>query len=408
MREIVAEVAGRLADHRTDPGGTAGSLAQGAAGIALLHAELASADGGADAHAQAAAAHLSAAAEAVRSGAVLPPGLFEGPVAFAFAATRTPELAERFRSELAVVDRRIDARLPIRLRPELRRIGASLPGATFDAYDVVAGVTGVGRYLLDRDHEPSAGLISVLEYLTALTRPLTGPTYQLPGWWVAHARRRVAFDEPDDGEGHANLGLAHGVCGPLALLALAWRAGVRVPEQDLAITRIVDWLLARRVPDGQGRCWPGALSRSDLESGRAAPPSARPGWCYGAPGTARAIQLAGMALHRPEWTAVAVSSTRELLADAVVGDEEDGLCHGRAGILHLTGLVGADAGDRWILERTATVATRIVERYDPRRPSGFATDAGLLRGAAGIALALHAYARGSRPVTGWDAALLVS
>ncbi|MGW1807070.1 lanthionine synthetase LanC family protein [Streptomyces sp. NPDC002078] len=42
--------------------------------------------------------------------------------------------------------------------------------------------------------------------------------------------------------GHGNFGLAHGIAGPLALLAMALRHGHAVPGQTQAIIRICDWL----------------------------------------------------------------------------------------------------------------------------------------------------------------------
>jgi hypothetical protein len=62
------------------------------------------------------------------------------------------------------------------------------------------------------------------------------------------------------------------------------------------------------------------------------------------------------------------------------------------------------------------LARRAIALYDPQARFGFrARDpdtwelidmSGFLEGAAGTALALHAYASGEPPASGWDAALL--
>ncbi|NEE13965.1 lanthionine synthetase, partial [Streptomyces sp. SID7499] len=87
---------------------------------------------------------------------------------------------------------------------------------------------------------------------------------------------------------HVNLGLAHGVPGPLALLSLAWRAGVRVDRQDEAIERIMQLLTRLRTTDGAGPRWPHLMTRERIESG-APPERGRDSWCYGVLGAARAV-----------------------------------------------------------------------------------------------------------------------
>ncbi|MDG4791770.1 lanthionine synthetase C family protein [Micromonospora sp. WMMD1102] len=432
---IVADIAGRLRDPtavaarmaaadsaRTQRDGASRpawygpSLATGYPGLALLFAELRHTD---DAYDRAALACLAPIAETMAAGPAPPPGLHVGPIAFAFATSSLVDVHDDFRPALQSIDRRVAARIPVRLRPELARIRSATPGTTFDAYDVVAGATGIGRYLLRRGVEPLPALTAILSYLTALAQPPTGGDPRLPGWWVGHGRYLAMLTDDEGDEGHANLGLAHGICGPLALLSLAWRAGVRVPGQDEAIARIVDWLLVWREPDVAGRYWPAVLSLANLQRRPASLPRARSAWCYGAPGVARAIQLAGLALGRADWTAVAEESTRSLLAnlDADHGVIDAGLCHGWAGLLHLTRLIGIDAGDRSIVEGASQVVARIVDNYDPQAPFAFRAarpgaepvdTPGYLDGAAGIALALHSYLSGTKPVTGWDAALLVA
>jgi class I lanthipeptide synthase len=62
-------------------------------------------------------------------------------------------------------------------------------------------------------------------------------------------------------------------------------------------------------------------------------------------------------------------------------------------------------------------SVRNLAAFEPGTPFGFTSShprtarpldrPGFLDGSAGIALALHAYATGQRPRTGWDAALLL-
>ncbi|NUR93026.1 MAG: lanthionine synthetase C family protein [Nonomuraea sp.] len=423
---VVADLAERLADpasvagSATAPGNTRPvpggarlpiwdpvSLTDGYPAVALLYAELAHAEPG---YRRVAHAHLSHAAAQASQARVA--GLYTGHVALAFAASRAARPGE-YATVLTSIDGHLAAQVPARLRLERERVEAGRAGPPFAAYDVIGGVTGVGRHLLDRDTEIArTTLEEILAYLVALTRPVAG----LPGWWVPHT---PYGEQPDEYGGHGNLGLAHGVPGPLALLALAWQAGVRVPGQDEAMARIAGWMHDWHRVDEGGAYWPGWVRRADLDGGSADLPRSRTAWCYGVPGAARALQLAGMALDRQDWRRSAVEALRGTLSlpDERHGAHDAGLCHGWAGLLHLTRLVARDAEDAELARVADRLAERALDLYDPQAPFGFRAATqhegetvdlpGFLEGAAGIALALHAYAGDGQPATVWDAALLV-
>src|SRR5690606_9359962 len=114
----------------------------------------------------------------------------------------------------------------------------------------------------------------------------------LPGWWVDHDPDPTA---PTPG-GHANLGMAHGAAGLLALLGTAARRGVVVDEQVEAIGLLLDCFDQWRQDGPAGTWWPQWLTHDDLRTRRLAHPhQPRPSWCYGTPGVARAIQIGAIA-----------------------------------------------------------------------------------------------------------------
>lgn len=166
-----------------------------------------------------------------------------------------------------------------------------------------------------------------------------------------------------------------GIAGPLALLAIAHRDGLRLPGQETAIELIVAWLL-EWLHEGS---WPSVVTlHRQLRGPDGSTRPDRPSWCYGVPGIARALQLAGIALDRPSWRETAVSVLRRALARP--WDEWDlidaGLCHGWAGMLHITRLMAADdaAGD--LREAVDGLARRAVGCFDPDAPFGFRYAAG--------------------------------
>ena len=78
----------------------------------------------------------------------------------------------------------------------------------------------------------------MLAYLVRLTKPVTVHGRNLPGWWSpVSPGGRVDAAFPG---GHANTGMAHGITGPLTLLAAALRRGIAVEGHIEAIERILD------------------------------------------------------------------------------------------------------------------------------------------------------------------------
>jgi class I lanthipeptide synthase len=282
--------------------------------------------------------------------------------------------------------------------------------------DVVSGLSGVGRYLLARKQYDV--LREVLTGLASLRDPVVVDGIQVPGWWFDGTTKTAVG--PEFAQGQVNFGLAHGTPGPLALLSLAWTAGVRVDGQAEAIDSMADWLLTWREKDAWGHYWTAYLPLAYYadRDAAAAPQPARASWCYGAPAIARALDFAATALDRPDWSAAGLAAFRSLLARprAQWGITDDALCHGWAGMLYLCTLFDRAHPGQGFGAAADEIAAGLVERFDPATPFGYRYHQpianlsldlpGLMEGAAGIALALAAYS--APPRTGWDSALLLS
>ncbi|MEW2390690.1 lanthionine synthetase C family protein [Streptomyces venezuelae] len=401
------------------------SLADGHAGVALLLAALAHTDPDS---ARATHAHLTAAVTGVARPAR--EGLYAGLPAVAFAArtavTKPGEYAAlltKLDVQVALLARRLveeDApRLGPRLAPGTTGTSGMRPaGARMAGYDVVAGLSGLGRLLLAAGPEHRETTELVLTHLVALTHPVTEPGGRtVPGWWTADP---ILFSEPlGIPGGHFNVGLAHGIPGPLALLSLAHRAGVRVPGQERAIRTITEWLLARRSPDGVG--WPNVVpldaELTAAAGDRAELAEARTGWCYGTPGVARALQLAALALKEPDWNRQAVTAVAHACRRGHFADPT--LCHGLAGLTAIVSLMAREPGGEELAALLPGLTTSLAAAADPSHPFLWPAAApgvgsvvhrpGFLDGAAGAALALHSTTNPAAPLgeLPWQAALLL-
>ncbi|MFB7947984.1 lanthionine synthetase LanC family protein [Kitasatospora phosalacinea] len=381
------------------------SLAHGAPGIALLHAERAATGRG---RWETAAAWLSVAA----SGPVT-----RGPDSYLYygapALTHALDCAARarpgaYRAALAHLDQAVAEDALHRCAQARARLARSdLPALA--EFDTIRGLAGLGSLLLRREPGGRA-LREVLACLVRLTEDTKHGGDVLPGWWTPDG----PTGKPDARfpGGHGNNGLAHGIAGPLALLSLALLHDVEVDGQREAIRTVLAWLERWR----SGHAWPYWTTRNHLRPGRT-PSAQRPSWCYGTAGVARAQQLAALALDDQRLRHTAEDALASALTDtaALAATTDLSACHGFAGLAHIAQRAAADADPPGAARLRATTAllldTAHPPRTDPDRQARHLLDTAgpaLLEGAAGTALALLAPATGTAPTTGWDSCLLTA
>ncbi|WP_435243929.1 lanthionine synthetase C family protein [Streptomyces cucumeris] len=373
------------------------TLCYGLAGTALLHACLAEVEPGS---AETAAAHWDAAARLL--GRAPPDGIHTGPGALAASLIiGTGYLAshDQHHTLLPRATAWLSARAVALARHHYRR-AARGEATLWAVYDAIKGLTGIGRVLLaahSRGHSAEAepGLDAALTALTHLTLNTVGTR---PGWWLPADLHPPTVRVPPSGA--ATTGLAHGIAGPLALLATAHQAGHTVPGQNDAIHTAAQWLLTWQTPQ---QTWPPHVSGTTLDNsphGAATPLTGRTtAWCYGTPGIAAALTSAGHALGLPVLHRAAGAAMNSLAARSPGHWDTEGtaLCHGSAGILQSALRLSCPPLADLAAHTTLTEATT-------SRPHGFLT------GRAGTALALADFSGllSAGPNDTWDCILLLS
>jgi hypothetical protein len=220
--------------------------------------------------------------------------------------------------------------------------------------------------------------------------------------------------------GNLNCGLAHGIPGPLALLALALSRGIAVPGVEETVDRCVEWLIAHRADDQWGVNWPYAVALTpEGLPARGAPSDgpSRAAWCYGAPGVARALWLAGVARDQSDWRNLAIEAMKSVYRRPAAARFIDSptFCHGVAGLLQVTLRFANDTGLPVFTEAAADLTETILAAHEPGsllgyrnwEPGGTRVDQpGLLDGAPGVLLTLLAASTEVEP--SWDRAFLLS
>jgi hypothetical protein len=389
-------------------------LWQGYAGLALLPAALDAVRPGHDWD-RTGLEHLRVAVRGIESRRDLGPGLAHGLSGLATAAHALSREGTRYRRLLCTVEAAL-VEVVTAHADTLRLSGPH--GVAVSTFDVIAGLTGAGRYLLARRDELPCrrALESVLSCLVCLSEE---DAEGVPHWHTGLEHMTdgaVGMSYPD---GHVNLGLAHGVAGPLALLSLATIAGVAVDGQRQAIVRTADWLGRSRLDDEWGVNFPPAapLAPPGGTTAHVQRSPSRSTWCYGAPGMARALWLAGTATHRRDCRDLAVAAMGAVYRRPASVRRVDSptVCHGVAGLLQVTLRFANECRSPMFVDAARDLTARLVDAHEPASRFGYRNlesnggrvdHPGLLDGAAGVALVLLAAATPVEPT--WDRVLLLS
>jgi hypothetical protein len=152
------------------------------------------------------------------------------------------------------------------------------------------------------------------------------------------------------------------------------------------------------------------------------PKPARLAWCYGDPGVAVALLQTARCVEEPAWERAARMTARRAAQRPAeqAGVVDAGLCHGAAGLGHLFNRLYQATGEPTLGEAARFWFGRTLQMHRPERGIGgyeawrggddgeliWIADAGLLTGAAGIALALLAAITSIEPA--WDRMLLTA
>jgi lantibiotic biosynthesis protein len=341
----------------------------------------------------------------------VPLGLFGGLTGVTSAARYLSLDGRRYQKASAVLDGHLFALA--------RSWLSSLPpdgGVPVSTYDLISGLTGIGRYLLAAAISSTEAEQLALDLLKLMIRwsliPETTGFYTPPELVPEFERRR----DPTLGSGYINCGLAHGVPGPLALMALAYRSGIQLSGLTDAIYALAYWLKGTVLesPSGPDVPYHVSLTRNRRQAGMT-----RTAWCYGNPGAARALQLAGSALHDDVLQTESLRLMRGVASRSpeVRSIPAPTFCHGMAGVLQVLSRYLDDSSepDSLLVNFAQDILQAILIRYDQSTTTGFqdlepgnglVANPGLLEGASGIALVLLGASRTLN--TTWDISFLLS
>ncbi|CDR65079.1 TPA: lanthionine synthetase C family protein [Staphylococcus argenteus] len=197
-------------------------------------------------------------------------------------------------------------------------------------YDSISGLAGIGRYLLNRidvSDKNVKALKSILTYFKNIQ-------YSQNSWVVPQESQFLESDKNYFTQGNINLGLAHGVLGPMSLFALCMIKGITIENHQQILKDMYKYIMDEKFSSNDR--W---LQRYDLISERNHFNYIRNGWCYGNTGVMTTLFLIGQALQDDE----IIQMSKKVMLQ-VVNDKEKNLisptvCHGLSSqILMLTNM----------------------------------------------------------------------
>ncbi|WP_282173968.1 lanthionine synthetase C family protein [Cytobacillus firmus] len=304
-------------------------------------------------------------------------------------------------------------------------------GAYEYCYDLITGITGIGRYALSSSHPGYRELLSeeIIPHLIKLTRTQDVNGKRLTGFYSPPETIIVEEDKEKFTKGYVNLGLSHGIAGPLSLLSLAKIKGMEGESIDEAIRSLFKILADHISYDNEGPYFKRMVGLDDPENHRKDETDRFDAWCYGSFGVCRAIDLAYEAVGDLEMKRLIRELTKALITMPISKYNiiSPILCHGYSGNLHiLNRLLNSSAlnEDEELLnlgeKRKQELISQVLRLYDSNLKYGYADlvrekggqtkkieKVGLLEGTVGILLSLIS-AQNPEIEPYWDEFLLLS
>ncbi len=291
-------------------------------------------------------------------------------------------------------------------------------------YDTIMGLSGIGRIVLSFYDRP--GMRDVWHHIVTWFQLFCVPknlgTEKIPGWHISSQNQFLAYEKEKYPNGNFNLGISHGISGPIALMSIAIINGVHSKELRDQVHELTHWLVNWKVDGEKGVYWPGKISYEEWKHGSLNDENQlfpRDSWCYGVPGIARSIWLASQALQNDEWSRIALQAYMNMEARI----ENNGgmisatLCHGLAGWLQLIQRMYSDTGEPTLGLMRDRLVESVLDFYEPTSKFGYydvnlidgkllnLDEAGLLNGAAGVAIVMASLLGNESPE--WDQILLI-
>lgn len=287
-------------------------------------------------------------------------------------------------------------------------------------YDLVSGITGIGKYLLfDYRENEYLDLIRIIgEYIIFLTEDKPYKNIKVPRWCISNFNQLRNIDRVRFPKGSIDLGMAHGIIAPLLLLVEMKNRGIQINNLSKAIQKIIKIYdnLKRKKQNGI-YSWNSQLG-IDFFNNEFLPRDIRgnrQSWCYGDINISYSLLKIGIELGDKS---IAEKHLNNIIEISKLDIDEYKLfspivCHGYAGLFKILFETYLISKNRYIKDRILKVLTILINDFKPTNNYGFinkgvakmGTDIkevecfDILNGATGVILSLLSLTNAS---TDWE------
>lgn len=361
--------------------------------------------------------------EAIEKNSFTSSSLFGGIAGVCFALQQSSRGGTRYNKMLASLNALLLQNLQHQYIDPLKENLRNRSPSPFSLYDPILGISGIGVYCLNNLSQPNFAdcLEEILHLLIALIQPIEAEGRLVPGWYTPSHFLFLEEERRRCPKGNFNLGLAHGIPGILAFLAIAALHGVVVEGQMEAVKYLSVWIQNHRSKYNGAYFWKTTISFEEEMEGAGADHafSGRDAWCYGTPGVARSLFLAGKALQDEQLKAYALDSFLSVFSRTAEERHLPGptFCHGISGLLMITHKMAQESSSIELQKHVNTLTKDLLNVYHAEHPFGFKDleagkngkyaeidQAGLIEGASGILLTLLSL---EAPTSWWHGPFLI-
>lgn len=279
-------------------------------------------------------------------------------------------------------------------------------------YDAISGISGIFNYCILSPDIFEENIKKILEYIIHISQEKKVGGLTVPGWYLPVSSFVTERDKELWPEGYVNLGVSHGISALLMVLCNAKRVGITIDGQDETIKRIADFLLQYKIVENEHIYWGTHVSLTELLKGEVTNTNTRDAWCYGTPGTAYALLLAGKVTDNKVYVDQAIRGMT-FAVNRLLDIYSPTFCHGLSGVAYISYRFFEETNMSFFNDKALDLVEEIESQYDENHPVGFKNieskgdegsydHVGLIDGTAGILLTLLAIKSGKK--TPWDTA----
>ena len=238
-------------------------------------------------------------------------------------------------------------------------------------YDVIKGLSGPLRYLLDRldDNKIAKMAKNIVDVLVKRSEDITIMGHRVSGWHYYPSEIEASFMTEKADNGVINYGVSHGMGGPLATLSLAYANGVQSEGLLDAINRLIKEFMNGVYYANDIVYWPGKIrlgQYTGLEDISKLP--RQMSWCDGSVGILRTMYLAGLHISDEKVKHFATVEMLKIakmeLADYML--IQPIVCHGYVGTGSIFSQMYLNTGRQEFLEQTKKMIEATIS-YDISR-----------------------------------------